>query len=145
MSETVATVKELSDLWKPGALGRVSRFVMNCSCFRVYLFVLVAYFPLFAGPMIMFFSDTLFLLFFFFLDYFEWVVRLRHWLLCRVTLQKAVEAAAYISTLQKFTLTWYIGAHSRHPPLSTTYIIIWRDLLSALSFYPTPTIMSHKN
>ena len=32
VNETVATVKELSDLWKPGAIDGFSPFVMNCNC-----------------------------------------------------------------------------------------------------------------
>ena len=32
VNETVATVEELSDLWKPGALDRIPPFVMNCNC-----------------------------------------------------------------------------------------------------------------
>ena len=32
VNETVATVKELSDLWKPGAMDGIPPFVMNCSC-----------------------------------------------------------------------------------------------------------------
>ena len=33
VNETVATVEELSDLWKPGAMNGVPPFVMNCNCF----------------------------------------------------------------------------------------------------------------
>ena len=29
--ETVATVEELSELWKPGAIGGIPPFVMNCN------------------------------------------------------------------------------------------------------------------
>ena len=32
VNETVATVEELSDLWKPGAMAGVPPFVMNCNC-----------------------------------------------------------------------------------------------------------------
>ena len=32
VNETVATVEELSDLWKPGALDGNPPFVMNCKC-----------------------------------------------------------------------------------------------------------------
>ena len=32
VNETVATVEELSDLWKPGAMDGISSFVMNCNC-----------------------------------------------------------------------------------------------------------------
>ena len=32
VNETVATVEELSDLWKPGAMDGIPRFVMNCNC-----------------------------------------------------------------------------------------------------------------
>ena len=32
VNETVATVEELSDLWKPGAMDGVPPFVMNCNC-----------------------------------------------------------------------------------------------------------------
>ena len=32
VNETVATVEELSDLWKPGAMDGVPPFVMNCIC-----------------------------------------------------------------------------------------------------------------
>ena len=32
MNETVATVEELSDLWKPGAMDGILPFVRNCSC-----------------------------------------------------------------------------------------------------------------
>ena len=32
MIETVAKVKELSDLWKPGAMDGTPPFVMNCNC-----------------------------------------------------------------------------------------------------------------
>ena len=32
VNKTVATVEELSDLWKPGAMGRIPLFVMNCNC-----------------------------------------------------------------------------------------------------------------
>ena len=31
-NETVATVEELSDLWKPGAMVGIPPFVMNCNC-----------------------------------------------------------------------------------------------------------------
>ena len=31
-NETVATVEELKDLWKPGAMDRIPPFVMNCNC-----------------------------------------------------------------------------------------------------------------
>ena len=30
---TVATVEELNDLWKPGAMDGIPPFVMNCNCF----------------------------------------------------------------------------------------------------------------
>ena len=32
VNETVATVEELSDLWKPGAMDGIAPFVMNCNC-----------------------------------------------------------------------------------------------------------------
>ena len=32
VNETVATVEELSDLWKPGATDGVPPFMMNCNC-----------------------------------------------------------------------------------------------------------------
>ena len=32
LNETVATVEDLSDLWKPGAMDRIPPFVMNCNC-----------------------------------------------------------------------------------------------------------------
>ena len=32
VNETVATVEELSDLWKPGARDGIRLFVMNCNC-----------------------------------------------------------------------------------------------------------------
>ena len=32
VNETVATVEELSDLWKPGAMHGIPPFVMNCNC-----------------------------------------------------------------------------------------------------------------
>ena len=32
VNETVATVEELSDLWKPGAMDGVPPFVLNCNC-----------------------------------------------------------------------------------------------------------------
>ena len=32
VNETVATVEELIDLWKPGAMDGVQPFVMNCNC-----------------------------------------------------------------------------------------------------------------
>ena len=32
VTETVATVEDLSDLWKPGAMDGVPPFVMNCNC-----------------------------------------------------------------------------------------------------------------
>ena len=32
MNETVATVEELSDLWKPGAMDGTPTFMMNCNC-----------------------------------------------------------------------------------------------------------------
>ena len=32
VNETVATVEELSDLWKPGAMDGIPTFVMNCNC-----------------------------------------------------------------------------------------------------------------
>ena len=32
MNETVATVEELSDLWKPVARDGIRPFVMNCNC-----------------------------------------------------------------------------------------------------------------
>ena len=31
-NETVATVEELSDLWKPGAMDKIPPFAMNCNC-----------------------------------------------------------------------------------------------------------------
>ena len=33
VNETVATVEELSDLWKPWAMDGIPPFVMNCNCF----------------------------------------------------------------------------------------------------------------
>ena len=33
VNETFATVEELSDIWKPGAMDRIPPFVMNCICF----------------------------------------------------------------------------------------------------------------
>ena len=33
MNETVSTVEEVSDLWKPGAMDGTSPFVMICNCF----------------------------------------------------------------------------------------------------------------
>ena len=32
VNETVATVEELSDLWKPGVMDGSPQFVMNCNC-----------------------------------------------------------------------------------------------------------------
>ena len=32
LNETVATVEELSDLWKPGAMDGIPPIVMNCNC-----------------------------------------------------------------------------------------------------------------
>ena len=32
VNETFATVEELSDLWKPGAMDGIPPFVMNCVC-----------------------------------------------------------------------------------------------------------------
>ena len=32
VNETVATVEELSDLWKPGAMDGIPPFAMNCNC-----------------------------------------------------------------------------------------------------------------
>ena len=32
VNETVATVEELSDLWKPGAMDGIPPFVINCNC-----------------------------------------------------------------------------------------------------------------
>ena len=32
VNETIATVEELSDLWKPGAMDGIPPFVMNCIC-----------------------------------------------------------------------------------------------------------------
>ena len=32
MNEKVATVEELSDLWKPGAMDGIPAFVMKCRC-----------------------------------------------------------------------------------------------------------------
>ena len=31
-NETFATVEELSDLWKPGAMDGIPPFVINCNC-----------------------------------------------------------------------------------------------------------------
>ena len=36
VNETVATVEELSDLWKPGAMDGIPAFVINCN----YIFLL---------------------------------------------------------------------------------------------------------
>ena len=33
VNETVATVEELSDLWKPGVMDGIPPFVRNCNCF----------------------------------------------------------------------------------------------------------------
>ena len=35
VNETFATVEELSDLWKPGAMDGVPTFVTNCNCIYV--------------------------------------------------------------------------------------------------------------
>ena len=35
VNETVATVEELSDLWKPGAIDGVPTFVMNFNCIQL--------------------------------------------------------------------------------------------------------------
>ena len=35
VNETVATVEELSDLWKRGAMDGISPFLMNCHCIYV--------------------------------------------------------------------------------------------------------------
>ena len=32
VNEAVATVEELSELWKPGAIDGILPFVMNCNC-----------------------------------------------------------------------------------------------------------------
>ena len=32
VNETVGTVEELSDLWKPAAMDRFPPYVMNCNC-----------------------------------------------------------------------------------------------------------------
>ena len=32
VNETVATVEDLSDLWKPGAMDGIPPFVTNCNC-----------------------------------------------------------------------------------------------------------------
>ena len=44
VSETFATVEELSDLWIPGMMDGIPGtppFVMNCNCTKVYPFVLL--------------------------------------------------------------------------------------------------------
>ena len=41
VNETVATVEELNDLWKPGARDGIPLFVLNCNCNKVWLFVSV--------------------------------------------------------------------------------------------------------
>ena len=33
--ETVATVEELGNLWKPGAMDEIPPFVMSCNCIEV--------------------------------------------------------------------------------------------------------------
>ena len=35
VNETVATVEELSDFWKPGAMDGIPPFVMNCDCIQL--------------------------------------------------------------------------------------------------------------
>ena len=35
VNETVNTIEELSDMWKPGAMDVVPPFVMNCNCIQV--------------------------------------------------------------------------------------------------------------
>ena len=35
VKESVATVEEFSDFWKPGAMDGVPPFVMNCNCIQV--------------------------------------------------------------------------------------------------------------
>ena len=35
VNETVATVEELSDIWKPGAIDGIPPFLMNCICIQV--------------------------------------------------------------------------------------------------------------
>ena len=32
VNETVPTVEELTDIWKPGAMDGIPSFVMNCYC-----------------------------------------------------------------------------------------------------------------
>ena len=32
MNESAAMVKELSDLWKPGAMDEIPLFAMKCNC-----------------------------------------------------------------------------------------------------------------
>ena len=47
VNETVATVEELCDLWKPGALNGIPPFVINCNCIKCsYLFQLLDFYCL---------------------------------------------------------------------------------------------------
>ena len=39
VNETVATIEDLSDLWKPGAMDGIPPFVMNCKCIQLLPFV----------------------------------------------------------------------------------------------------------
>ena len=66
-NETVATVLELSDLWKSGATDGVPPFVMDCICFQEQLFALVVWFLLFADAMF-----EIFLYILLFCSFFWW-------------------------------------------------------------------------
>ena len=85
VSKTVATVEELSDLWKPRSMDKIPLLVMNsnyffnCSC----LFHLFDFYCLLVQYLLFFRNFTFFFSFF---DDFEWEVKVYWQLLCKVTL-----------------------------------------------------------
>ena len=82
VNETVATVEETSDLWKPRAVDGIPRFMMNCNCIKCsYLFELFDFYCLMQQYLLLWKITFVFL---FFHD-FEWEVKVHRQPLCKLT------------------------------------------------------------
>ena len=101
--------------------------VLKCS----YLFHLFDLYCLLVTYLLFLFWKITFLFPFF--GEFEWEVKIHRLALGKVTLLQAAEPATDLCTLQKFTLAYYLGAHSPQPPLSITYFNTWSGGFSAWS------------
>ena len=83
VNKTVATVEELSDLWKPGAMDGIPAFLMNYNFFKCSYCFSCSFHTVCSSNLWRNFCWKI--SFFPFFDEFEWEVKLHRQLFCKVT------------------------------------------------------------